>query len=80
MLAVHGLDDLVPYLRVRLPQGDWCGMADPMSHEMLDRFAAVGGVETRGARIREPYAGLDDRARLCPTFQPPSTIRGSRGA
>ncbi len=70
VLAVHGLDDLVPHLHAKSLQGDWDGMADLITDEMLDHFAVVGSLETVGARIRERYAGLYDRTQLYPAFQP----------
>jgi probable F420-dependent oxidoreductase len=71
VLAVHGLDDLVPRLHAKSLEGDWEGMADLVSDEMLDEFAVVGSWDTVGARIRERYEGLCDRTQLYPAFQPP---------
>ncbi len=71
VLACHGLDDLVPHLHERSLRGDWRGMADLISDEVLDLFAVSGSFATIGARIRERYAGLYDRTQLYPAFQPP---------
>jgi probable F420-dependent oxidoreductase len=71
VLAVHGLEDLTPRLHERSLRGDWDGMADLVSDEMLDQFAVTGPLEELGVRLRERYAGLCDRVQLYPAFQPP---------
>jgi probable F420-dependent oxidoreductase len=71
VLAAHGLEDLAPRLHARSLQGDWEGMTDLISDEMLDLFAVSGSFESIGERIRERYRGLYDRTQLYPSFQPP---------
>jgi probable F420-dependent oxidoreductase len=70
VLAVHGLDHLVPQLHARSLEGDWQGMADLISDETLDHFAVTATWETLGARLRERYDGICDRTQLYPSFQP----------
>ena len=70
VLAVHGLDHLVPQLHARSLAGDWKGMADLISDETLDHVAVTGTWETVGAKLRERYVGLCDRTQLYPAFQP----------
>jgi probable F420-dependent oxidoreductase len=70
VLAVHGLDYLVPQLHARSLAGDWKGMADLISDEALGHFAVTATWETLGARLRERYEGLCDRTQLYPAFQP----------
>jgi probable F420-dependent oxidoreductase len=70
VLAIHGLDHLVPQLHARSLAGDWKGMADLISDETLDHVAVTGTWETLGAKLRERYAGLCDRTQLYPAFQP----------
>jgi probable F420-dependent oxidoreductase len=70
VLAVHGLEDLVPRLHGRSLAGDWEGMADLITDEMLDLFAVSGPFEEIGGKIRERYRGLYDRTQLYPSFQP----------
>jgi probable F420-dependent oxidoreductase len=70
VLAAHGLEGLVPTLHAKSLAGDWDGMAEMITDEMLDQFAVVGSMETIGARIRQRYAGLYDRTQLYPAFQP----------
>ena len=87
MLAVHGLEDLVPRLDAKSLAGDWEGMADLISDEALDHFAVSGSFATIGERIRERYRGLYDRTQLYPSFQPslddprwPAVLAGFQGA
>jgi probable F420-dependent oxidoreductase len=70
VLAVHGLEDLVPRLHARSLAGDWEGMTDLISDETLELFAVSGPFEEIGDRIRERYRGLYDRTQLYPSFQP----------
>ena len=71
VLAVHGLEDLVPRLHAKSLAGDWEGMTDLISDETLELFAVSGPFEEIGDRIRERYRGLYDRTQLYPSFQPP---------
>ena len=70
VLAVHGLDHLVPRLHAKSLEGDWQGMADLISDETLDHFAVTATWGTLGARLRERYEGICDRTQLYPAFQP----------
>jgi len=70
VLAAHGLDDLSPRLHAKSLAGDWEGMTDLITDEMLDLFAVSGSFEEIGKRIRERYRGLYDRTQLYPSFQP----------
>jgi len=51
-------------------EGDWKGMADLITDEMLDTYAITGTYATIGAKIRERYAGLLDRTGLYQPYQP----------
>jgi probable F420-dependent oxidoreductase len=70
VLAVHGLDHLVPQLHAKSLEGDWDGMADLISDETLDHFAVTATWGRLGARLRERYDGICDRTQLYPAFQP----------
>ena len=61
VLAVHGWQDLVPQLHRKSVEGDWKGMADLITDEMLETYAVTGTYETIAARLEERYAGLLDR-------------------
>jgi probable F420-dependent oxidoreductase len=71
VLAVHGLADLVPHLHRKSIEGDWQGMADLVTDEILDLVSVSGTWDTIGARLLERYDGLCDRIQLYPSFQPP---------
>jgi probable F420-dependent oxidoreductase len=61
VLAAHGWQDLVPHLHRKSVEGDWKGMADLVTDEMLETYAVVGSYATIAARLKERYAGLLDR-------------------
>jgi len=61
VLAAHGWQDLVPQLHRKSVEGDWKGMAELITEEMLETYAVVGSWATIGARLKERYAGLLDR-------------------
>jgi probable F420-dependent oxidoreductase len=67
VLAAHGWQDLIPHLHRKSVEGDWKGMADLITDEMLDAFAVTGTYATIGAGLRQRYAGLLDRTAL---YQP----------
>jgi probable F420-dependent oxidoreductase len=70
VLAAHGWQDLVPHLHRKSVEGDWQGMADLITDEMLDTYAVTGSYDTIGAKIRERYRGLLDRTALYEPAQP----------
>jgi probable F420-dependent oxidoreductase len=70
VLAAHGWQDLVPHLHRKSVEGDWKGMADLITDEMLDTYAVTGSYDTIGARLKERYAGLLDRTALYQPYQP----------
>jgi probable F420-dependent oxidoreductase len=70
VLAVHGLDHLVPQLHAKSLAGDWTGMADLISDEALEHFAVTATWETLGQKLRERYDGICDRTQIYPSFQP----------
>ncbi len=70
VLAVHGWQDLVPHLHRKSVEGDWKGMADLITDEMVDTFAVTGTWETIAARVQERYAGLLDRTAFYEPHQP----------
>jgi probable F420-dependent oxidoreductase len=70
VLAAHGWSDLVPHLHRKSVVGDWEGMADLITDEMLDTYAVTGSYDTIGARLRERYDGLLDRTAFYQPYQP----------
>lgn len=70
VLAAHGWQDLTPHLHRKSVEGDWKGMADLITDEMVDAFAVTGTYATIGAQITERYRGLLDRTSLYQPDQP----------
>jgi probable F420-dependent oxidoreductase len=70
VLATHGWQDLVPHLHRKSVEGDWKGMADLITDEMVDTYAVTGSYDTIGPQIRERYKGLLDRTALYQPYQP----------
>ena len=70
VLAAHGWQDLAPHLHRKSVEGDWKGMADLITDEMLDTYAVVGTYDTIGAKLKERYEGLLDRTALYQPYQP----------
>jgi len=72
VLAVHGWQDLVPHLHRRSVEGDWKGMADLITDEMLETYAVVGSYATIATRLKERYAGLLDRTAFYQPYRQPT--------
>ncbi len=70
VLAAHGWEHLGPPLHRKSVEGDWKGMADLITDEMVDTFAVTGSYDTIGVRIRERYTGLLDGTALYQPYQP----------
>src|SRR5260370_36421414 len=69
VLAAHGWQDLTPALHRKSVEGDWKGMADLVTSEMVDAVPVTGTYETIGRKIRERYATLLDRTSLYQPYQ-----------
>ena len=70
VLAAHGWQDLTPALHRKSVEGDWKGMADLITDEMVSTYAITGTYATIGTQIQERYAGLLDRTALYQPYQP----------
>ena len=70
VLATHGWQDLVPHLHRKSVEGDWAGMANLITDEMLETYAVVGTYDTIARKIQERYAGLLDRTAFYQPYQP----------
>ena len=70
VLAVHGWQDVIPHLHRKSVEGDWKGMADLITDEMLDTYAVTGTYDTIGAQLKKRYEGLLDRTALYQPYQP----------
>jgi probable F420-dependent oxidoreductase len=76
VLAAHGWEGIVPELHQKSLDGDWKGMAQLISDEILDAVAVSGTYETIGKKLRERYAGLIDRIALYQPYE--SSVPDSR--
>jgi probable F420-dependent oxidoreductase len=72
VLAAHGWQDLVVHLHRKSVEGDWKGMADLITDEMLETYAIVGSYATIAARLKERYAGLLDRTAFYQPYEQPT--------
>src|SRR2546427_1524342 len=72
VLAAHGWQDLVPALHRKSVEGDWKGMADLVTDEMVETYAVTGTYADIGARIRERYTGLLERTAVYQPVHAPS--------
>jgi probable F420-dependent oxidoreductase len=72
VLAAHGWQDLVPHLHRKSVEGDWKGMADLITDEMLETYAVIGSYATIAARVKERYAGLLDRTAFYQPYTQPA--------
>ena len=70
VLAAHGWQELAPKLHRKSVEGDWNGMAELISDEMLDTYAVSGTYASIARRLKERYAGLLDRVALYTSIQP----------
>ena len=70
VLAAHGWQDLTAHLHRKSVEGDWKGMADLITDEMVDTYAVTGTYDDIGRKLKERYAGLLDRTALYQPYQP----------
>jgi probable F420-dependent oxidoreductase len=86
VLAVHGWQDLTQKLHRKSGEGDWQGMADLISDEMLDAYAVTATYDKLRDKLVERYEGLLDRTALYQPYRPnlddprlPAVIRAFNG-
>jgi hypothetical protein len=83
---VHGWQDLAQKLHRKSVEGDWQGMADLISDEMLDTYAVTATYDKLRDKLVERYEGLLDRTALYQPYLPnlddprlPAVIRAFNG-
>jgi probable F420-dependent oxidoreductase len=69
VLETHGWGHLTPQLHRKSIEGDWRGMAELITDEMVDTYAVTATYDTLAAKLRERYAGLLDRTGLYQPYQ-----------
>ncbi len=70
VLAAHGWEDVAPKLHKKSVEGDWPGMADLITDEMLDTYAVTATYDKLHDKLVERYGGLLDRTALYQPYQP----------
>lgn len=68
VLDLHGWGELHEQLHRLSRRGDWDGMGELITDEVLDAFAVVGPSDEIAARLRDRCAGVIDR--VLPSFAP----------
>lgn len=66
VLDLHGWGDLQPLLRTMTKENKWDQLADQVTDEMLDAFAAVGEPAVAAQIIRDRVGGIADSVVLDP--------------
>jgi len=61
VLDLHGWGDTCLRLNEKAAKGDWAGMADEITDEMLDVYAISGTYEEIADKIKRKYTGFLDR-------------------
>jgi probable F420-dependent oxidoreductase len=70
VLEAHGWGATCERLNEKVAKGDWGGMADEITDEMLDVFAVTGTHAEIGAKVRAKYAGVLDRLGYYMPYRP----------
>jgi probable F420-dependent oxidoreductase len=70
VLECHGWGDVTAKLHRKSIEGDWKGMADLITDEMLDTYAVTAPYERLQAAMEARYAGLLDRTALYQPYPP----------
>jgi probable F420-dependent oxidoreductase len=70
VLAAHGWEDVAPKLHKKSVEGDWAGMADLITDEMLDAYAVTATYDKLRDALVARYGGLLDRTALYQPYQP----------
>ncbi len=70
VLAAHGWEDVGPLLTQKSREGDWGGMAELISDEMLDVFTVTGSWDEIAGKMKSRYEGVLDRIAFYIPFQP----------
>ncbi len=80
VLDAHGWGDVCERLNEKTSRGDWGGMADEITDEMLETFAVIGTHDEVAGKLRTKYAGLLDRVAYYMPFRPGENDRLYRQA
>jgi probable F420-dependent oxidoreductase len=70
VLEMHGWGDTSLRLNEKAAKGDWRGMANEITDEMLEVYAVTGTWDDIGQKLRRRYEGLLDRMALSAQYTP----------
>ena len=70
VLAAHGWEDVAPKLHKKSVEGDWAGMANLITDEMLDAYTVTATYDKLRDALVARYEGLLDRTALYQPYQP----------
>ncbi|MGH7907866.1 MAG: TIGR03617 family F420-dependent LLM class oxidoreductase, partial [Candidatus Binataceae bacterium] len=69
VLETHGWGEVAARLNQRAAKGDWTGMANEITDEMLDTYSVCGAFDEIGAKVKQRYKGLLDRVAFYQPYQ-----------
>ena len=70
VLETHGWGDAAVRLNDKAAKGDWTGMADEITDEMLEVFAVTAPEDELAAKVQAKYDGILDRVAFYVPFHP----------
>jgi probable F420-dependent oxidoreductase len=74
VLESHGWGDTCTRLNDKAAKGDWAGMANEITDEMLDVFAVTARWDDVAAKVKARYTGILDRVALYLPFRPDADV------
>ncbi len=74
VLELHGWGEVADLLNEKAAAGDWSGMADLITDDMLEVYAVTGRPDEIGPKLREKYNGILNRINLYLPFHPGSDL------
>ncbi len=70
VLDIHGWGDACLRLNEKAARGDWAGMADEITDDMLDVYAVTGTYDEIVGKLKKKYDGILDRLAFYRPFVP----------
>ena len=72
----HGWEDTPPKLHEKMSKGDFAGMADEITDEMIETFAVTGKADDVADEVKRRYGGRADRVYFYNLFATPLADEG----
>lgn len=70
VLDTHGFGDASQRLNEKAAKGDWAGMANEITDEMLEAYAVAGTFDEIAQKVKARYEGLLDRVAFYVPYRP----------